>query len=217
MEFIEVKISYPRTSGLVEDTQTNTMHFYSLTDSRAALTGFVKVALATLVQTWDALMDSNMFTSPATVDYYDMTDAEPRVPYDNQTIPLTLGSGTSLPLEVSMCASFTAALSSGAARARRRGRIYLPTFINAVCAESGSRVIFSSGNVAAIASAFTTFKNAIISAGTDSRWSIYSPTTFAETGDLQASSAAVANGWIDDEPDTQRRRGSSIKTRTTWA
>jgi len=176
----------------------------------------VQPALATFVQSFDLRMDSSMFTSPITVDYFDLQEAEPRVPFASQDIVAGYGSGTCLPLDVSMCLSFSGNVVSGGNRARRRGRIYLPTFLSTMLEEGGNRVRWTAAARTEIALAASTFADTIESGGTDSRWAVFSPTTVAEGGSLQDAMTAVREGWVDDEPDTQRRRGTKSSERTVW-
>ena len=46
---------------------------------------------------------------------------------------------------------------------------------------------------------------------------VYSPTTHAEGGTLFESMTTVTQGWVDNEPDTQRRRGQDGGTKTAFA
>lgn len=119
-----------------------------------------------------------------------------------------------------MGVTFQGPPASGVNQARRRGRIFLPTYQTSSIIESGGRVVWEPNALVTLAGGFETFHDAVASAG--GNWAVFSPTTFAQTAGttldrLRAATTYVTDGWIDDEPDTQRRRGSGAGVRTLWS
>ena len=136
---------------------------------------------------------------------YDKADPEPRAPRVTGVGNLTPGGALGLPTEVALCVSFQSVALSGTPQARRRGRIFLP-FIEAAQNATDSRPSASMVNgVAAAADALVTASKA----ATTWLWCVYSPTT--------GQSTEVDNGWVDNEWDTQRRRGRERTTRTLFS
>jgi hypothetical protein len=93
---------------------------------------------------------------------------------------------------------------SGISQARRRGRVFLgPLGNNAVSSTTG-RV--ASGAYTAIQTAAATLLGG--SGIGDWTWIIWSKAS--------SSQVVVDNGWIDDAPDVQRRRGVDPSTRVLF-
>lgn len=119
----------------------------------------------------------------------------------------TLNSGASplvstVPREVSLCLSFYADTNT----ARRRGRLYLPA--TWVKKNSGSSSLGAKPTGADQASAGTNFVMQLAGAGglvTD--WCVWSGASH--------DAHTVTNWWVDDEWDTQRRRGLKPSSRLT--
>ena len=137
--------------------------------------------------------------------HYDLADPTPRAPVLEGPAACSPSSGLGLPTEVALVMSFQAPKSSGVPQARRRNRIYLP-FITSNSNSTGSRP--TSTVINAVQSAAATLLAASGPTSADWQWMVYSPTDDAI--DL------VDNGWIDDEWDTQRRRGRPSTSRTTF-
>ncbi len=137
--------------------------------------------------------------------HYDLEDPEPRAPVLEGPQSLTPNSGLGLPTEVSLVMSFQAPRSSGVPQARRRNRIYIP-FLTAATNTTDSRP--SSALINAVDGAAQALLDASGPTSNDWQWVVYSPT------DNQID--LVDNGWIDNEWDTQRRRGRKMTSRTTF-
>lgn len=208
MPFVRTQCAFPRDTGLAEDTQTNTWYwdadpssFTTAADAASA----VATLLAGFYNSIDDLMHSDIFNSPAIFKHYDMADPEPRIPVREDLIPMVYnGTGGSEPMEISMVVSFQAERESGVNQARRRGRVYLPTFREATILTANGRAAFSTAAVGQVANA----ASGLITEGVPGlNWAVYSPTIFAETQDLDLAFNDVVSGWVDREPDVQRRRG----------
>lgn len=212
--YVRALLHWNRVTNLPEDIQTNTLHFKSNALTAVGLVNTLQPFLQTWMQAVSPNMPSSLFTTTALVKYYDMTDPEPRVPIDQNNVTIALSAGAALPEEVSMVLSYQAIALSGTPQARRRGRIYLPTMTSPIATVTGGRVEWASATRTSIANATTTFKGSCDS--NDCDWNVYSPTIFALTSDLDDALAPVDNGWIDNSPDTQRRRGHGPTARTAW-
>jgi len=112
------------------------------------------------------------------------------------------GSTNNLPAEVALCLSYASSNPVVPVR-RRRGRIYLGGFITGASAPDAyarpdsdvvTAMLLSAVNLATDQDGFT--------------WAIYS----------RAAGAALSvdNGWVDNEWDTQRRRGQQATSRELW-
>jgi hypothetical protein len=136
---------------------------------------------------------------------YDRSDPIPRAPVIEGTWVLTsTPTSSTSPPEVCCCLSFQGDKESGVSQARKRGRIYFGPIDTQYISNTGRPE--------------TALINALVSAGdalltesvaaTGWTWCVFS----ASTGD----SFPVTNGWVDNEFDTQRRRGRLATARTTF-
>jgi hypothetical protein len=116
------------------------------------------------------------------------------------------GTTNNLPLEVSLCLSFKGS-RTGAPAGRTRGRVYVGPLQTATATTGG----------AAYPIPTTTFVNLLaakaddvkgVGEGGECPWVIYS------RSDREV--AIVEGGWIDNEWDTQRRRGVAANSRVIW-
>lgn len=141
---------------------------------------------------------------------YDLNDAIPRAPRHDVVAALTVSTLTSsgaVP-EAAQCLSFQGVTVSGTPQARRRGRIFLGGL--ATPCDLGTASVFPATNGAArtnIPVAAAALKSGLTTDGWT--WSVYSRTDDAMV--------TVANGWMDNAPDTQRRRGNTATARTTFS
>lgn len=125
---------------------------------------------------------------------YDLADAQPRAPKAEVIVNEGLSPVSTLPREIALCLSYYSERNT----ARRRGRLFIP-------------IPFKYS--AAAARPTTAVMNALLAlgdqlsgiGGADVDWSVYSRTTNALH--------KVSNVWVDDEWDTQRRRGLRAITR----
>lgn len=151
-------------------------------------------------------------------DIYDLSDAEPRVPIDSDTIDWTPATGGAFPAEVAMCLSYRGELLSGTNPARRRGRIYLGPLDdgtgvtgNDVTVDEGARNTIIGAAQDMAESGFTG----------DAFWVVFSPTLAGtppwDVGTLEDASTRVLAGYIDNAFDTMRSRGSRASVRSSWS
>lgn len=215
MAFFRSQTIFHRDTANPADDQSNTMYWE--TDgggSEPVEAALIVTELTDFYGAIDQLMPAAFFTNTADVKIYNMSHEEPRFPVLEDTIALTLGTGTpTLPTEITCVMSFHGEFESGVNRARRRGRVFLPTFISAV---------ENSGNMewgATTTTAVTTAGAALINNGVAGlNWAVFSPTTLGETGSLDQAFNDVVEGWVDTDPDVQRRRGpEQARTRVTFS
>ncbi len=172
--------------------------------------GSDSVAIASALQVFYSALSS--YLSPAIaqngheIKLSDLPGTPPNYPF--YTTPFNLSAapaGSPLPSEVATCLSFQGSKAAGFPQARRRGRIYIGP-LDTTALDANGRP--SSAMLTAITSAAATFKSTIAALASDTAWSIWSPT--------DGAAVPVANGWMDNAFDTQRRRGIDRTTRTTF-
>lgn len=209
--FIRAQVVIPYDTGLPRDVITNTLYFETATP--AGLVAGADELAPMLTAFYETIYDvsnraaSHIAWAGAYVNFYDMADPEPRPPY-TVSMPITAQTGTSaLPAECALVLSFNGGDPAGVPRARQRGRIYLGGW--GALANTASPGRPSSGVITDVISAATQLL-ADVSGGTDTiAWCVYSATA----GNVYYP---IVGGWVDDAWDTQRRRGVSATSRTTW-
>ena len=202
MPFYAAQMTINMTSNVAADAVVNTMHFsganpvVDLPDIQTAMFAFyndIRPMYSTSVRQNDHVLK-----------VYDLDDVKPRVPalevdFDFTSAP----SGNILPHQVALCLSFQAVKISGIAQARRRGRIYIGP-LSAAQVTGGGRP-----NAAAIASARDAGDNLLTTTTPMGIvWGVFSPT--------DANLYAIANGWVDDRYDIQRRRARDAVARSVF-
>lgn len=213
MTLFRAQIVLPMFTNLPRDVITNTLWFRD--DITPSTTQEAADGLGPLIQTFyisayaNGGLASYVLASQAYVNFYNMSDPEPRVPVRHD-INLATASGVSdIPTEVSCVLSFQGDPESGVPAGRRRGRIYLGGLGSAFMSAGAPNAYPIIATVVrnAIGVAATTFRAAVN--GTDDFTWVVNSTTAGETFD-------VTHGWVDDSPDTQRRRSVESNLRTLW-
>lgn len=189
-------------TGLAADAATNTWYFGA--DTQLGETN-MKAALNQFYVSVSPLLSSLIDDTTSEVKWYDMADPEPRDPVDTTPLTgLTLSSG-SIPTEVALVLSFQAEKVSGLNQKRRRGRIFLgplgdfagdrpATPLVQLVRDAGSALLLESSNGGVGTTEFT--------------WLQHSPTDGLYN--------EIDSGWVDNEFDTQRRRGRIATERITF-
>lgn len=213
MPLLRNTVRIPMFTQIPEDVVTNTLYVDTLGIDptptmlialNTAFTAFYNTAFA------GGMMSPVMVTSGSRLLTYDMSDPEPRTPISDQVMPIsgTIEGTTGYVEEAAVVLSFQAVRVSGEPQARRRGRIYLGCLSTAAIANGGATQF---------SSVTSTFRNQVSNAAeglaaelsaADMPWMVYSRTSGAWY--------AVNDGWIDVNPDTQRRRGARAPQRTLW-
>jgi len=218
MTILRVQCNIPRDNNVPADDAINTWHFLTV---GAATPAAAANDAVTQLGVFYAAIDVNFATyvsTPMRFKVYDLQNPEPRVPILETTLTLTTGSGVAFPAEVAVALSYRAELLSGTNPARRRGRI----FIGPLDADAGGLNSYDMVPSSTFRTALANAASDIIVAGQtdDARWVVFSPTLAGpppwSEGTLEASSADVVAGYIDDAFDTIRSRGSRTTTRTVF-
>lgn len=216
----------PYTTGLPDDVAINTFAFRA--DDETAATTEIPPLLVSLYNDTVTGGGSNRIsrllsevidrsTNVCDIVLAEIVDPGPTVDVGPafSITPFTLGSlsggGTpvSLPLEVAVCASFYDTIDTATPIRRRRGRVYLGPLDIAVLDQTGPYPLVSSGTGGAttmIGEAFERLAEDSAAAGVD--WCVWSRTGGFLTG--------IDSGFVNNEFDTQRRRGAEATLRFSW-
>jgi hypothetical protein len=203
MGYYTVQFTIPTIDNLEENYASNTWHISA--DDTTAL-GLAITAIKSVYTSVADRMSGLVRPDDWPIKAYDDADSPPRAPvhYELWDTGLTYSSAA-LPTEVALCLSFQGTQVSGTPQARKRGRIYLP-FLYTSAADGGGRV--TSATVSDLAAAGGALLTASNGAAT---WSWVTRSTVAP------GYSDVTNGWVDNEFDTQRRRGRTATSRTTFS
>lgn len=202
MPFYTTQVTIPTVDNDVANFATNRFHFEA--DDLTAL-ALCHGQLQTFYNSWRPRMSDLARQNTWTIKSYDDTDPEPRAPVLETIFNLTTApAGAPLPPEVSLCLSFQGSRQSGVPQARRRGRVYLP-FITAASNDTTGRP-----SAAAITVAQGMGQALLTASDAAATWSWL---TFSA---VAPGYAQVTDGWVDNEWDTQRRRGRRYTSRSLF-
>jgi hypothetical protein len=212
MPTYRAQVVIPYFTNFPEDVITNTFHFVDfvpqpmedLADDVTPLISDMYDAIYTATDSGANYVAWNL----ARVQWYDLSQPEPRSPYILPMPIATAPSATQIPTEVACVMSFQAPPVSGIPQSRRRGRVYLGGLGSGWFSPSISTAYprFSTGKSTVVANAMEAFHTAVN--GTSARWAVWSPTDQA--------AYLVENGWVENSPDTQRRRSVESTIRVLW-
>lgn len=218
MSIARADVVIPYFTGLPRDVSVNTFHFNTLGDWDEGAFSAIYAALSALYNaniagnSISAFLANCVKRSPgALVKIYDLADPKPRTPLYENTFSLTAAAWAGdLPMEVALCGSYQAVPLAGAKQARRRGRVFFGPFNTGALASSGSTSSFAVPHGGLITR---------ISAGLDQLASTMGPladVTWGVYSRVASSFAYADSGWVDNDFDTQRRRGPRATARTIW-
>jgi hypothetical protein len=205
MAFVWSQVRFTTPTGVMVNTfafnTTNYVTYPSHSDAvAAALTTFYNSSgIGANMATWVARAYE--------IRNYNPLDGKPRVPtIYGVTLPANTAGTTVnvIPGDVSQCLSFHGAPPI---TRRKRGRIFLggvtSNWMATPDASSYPRFITTlNGQTQAAINAMTTLAASTVG------WCIYSR--------AGGTYAPVVGGYVDSEPDTQRRRGNTASSRVTW-
>lgn len=212
MALFRAQVVFPYFTNLPKDVITNTLYVFSTVgaDTKESVGTAFQPLLDNFYTSIYSVGGANYVQYPnAVINWYAMDDAPPRQPF---TINLGMtgfaGAATPIPTEVACVLSFQAVPQSGIPQARRRGRIYIGGLNSAWFNASGA-----SAFPTLTSTALTTVGNAASALANQTAqptlsWRIYSQ--------VSGISNPVDNGWVDQSPDTQRRRSVDAVSRTLW-
>lgn len=213
-------VHIPYTTGLPEDEAVNTFAFawggagLATTEITDLVIDFYRGSPGTNTVSSYLSEVCDRTTNAARVDLAEIVNLGP-VPdispvYFSDSFSLdpvvSGGASWSLPLEVALTASFFNTTDTAVSIRRRRGRIYIGPLVVDAIDTAGPFPLASGGFVGDVALACEAL--AITSSSNDTNWSVWS-----RAGE---SMFTVDTGFVDDEFDTQRRRGADASFRETW-
>jgi hypothetical protein len=216
MGFLRAQVSIPSDTTVPADACVNVWHFETAGSALSGV-GDAGSRLSAFYGAVDAFLGS-VVSSPATIKYYDLEDAQPRVPVATGSIVITSAVGNCLPQECAVCLSYQADPVSGQNQARRRGRLFIGPLAETTTATSSGRTLVSGAVQTTLSNAATAMADQSVFLG--AFWSVFSPTTAGPepwtAGSLGSAFNVVTNGWVDNAFDTQRRRGGTATIRQLW-
>lgn len=158
-----------------------------------------------ITQTGQALtsfMAGTLIQNEALIKVYDLGEATPRQVLERE-LTLALPGGAAFPPEVCATLSFYGTRNLP----RQRGRIYLGPLTQSTVELVNSSYFFTPAFRETAAHAMR--RLAQTHASIAATWHVISPTS--------VDSHEVTHGWVDNAPDTQRRRGVEPTSRYTWS
>jgi len=204
MPAVRAQVVLKTADAVPENYITNSFCFDGtdpIADSTALTT-----AISAFYVSIKALLSPLLAIAGHEVKYYDLPGTPPNYPIDTDTFTFGSGfAGSTLPSEVAMCLSFQGVKLAGSPQARRRGRVYIGPLAVGTLDTNGRP---TSTSRTTLANAGGTFKGAVTAIASDVAWAVWSPSNQA--------AVPVADGWVDDAFDTQRRRGVVRTTRNTF-
>lgn len=201
MPLYRYQVSIAMASGNPKDSAQNVWHAIC-TDETAALV--FATWLNTFYTSIDGVYSNLVATTGHRVKVYDLADPEPRAPVIDDPLGAFTVGGAPLPTEVAYCVSFEAPRQSGQPQQSRRGRIYVgPLAASMVGSDGRPSSAFMTTVGDAIDALLTSSQGSA-----DQSWAVYSR--------KNEVAIEVTDAWIDNEFDTQRRRGRAATSRTTF-
>lgn len=208
------QVELESVSGLAADRVINTWYARAADDTVAAnfaitLTDFYGLDLPGQTRSVGEYFGASVsrVAGAHRIKVYDLADPEPRTPVTEQPFGIQAALvNDDLPREVALCLSFRAEYTSGANRARRRGRVYLGPFNTG--ALGGPDAGEDSRPLGALVTDVIVGAQHVLSNPTG-LWLVWSET--------DAAGRFVIAGWVDNAWDTQRRRGAAPTVRTLFS
>lgn len=146
------------------------------------------------------------------IRYYDALSPDPGGPLHEASWTLndTGGPANNLPSEVAVCLSFAGDPSPSMPAGRRRGRIFLgPLRSTAMDQTANHPRVGDNLTLTGIQTMVRLYEDTTGSPAVPWVWSVWSRTA--------SVMVPITNGWVNNEPDTQRRRQPRPTARSTWA
>lgn len=217
---IEVELAY--ISDMPGDVAVNTFHALIDTaadpaDMQAGLDEFVNMYTGATTgpngYTWGNILSPVIHRSgdKSSIKLYRLADTPPRVPVTSGTFdPDVNSNSTPLPLEVAIAISYGIDPQSGWDPRSLRGRIYLgPLNVDAQAIITTSVIGVNNELMSDLAWLTQALESNVRTASSGAvRWCLYSR--------RQSAMRPITHGFVDNEFDTQRRRGVDATARETW-
>lgn len=232
MSFILAKVTTPHLTGLPEDSVTNSFALVPTgSETRVSAAAAFTTELDAFYTALSAYLSSAYIWTAMTVEYVDLLDDRPRLPYVTSSFGTTSvsSSGNDMPAEVAICISYQGLSDSGVNMRRRRGRTYIgplqmasgdntivtPTVSNAFLTAFGNL----SANAAYQMCVYSRYEHHGVPVGRNINEKLQNgDPVFPEVPDfLPTSFTPLSSAWVDNAYDTQRRRGPKATLRVSMA
>jgi hypothetical protein len=204
MTNIRAQVILHTTSAVPADYVSNSWAFTlaSTAGAGALLTPILK----TFYDSIRSYISPTIAASGHEIKYSLLPGTPPNYPFDTDLWAFGSGpAGTAQPEELALALSFQGNRVAGFPQSRRRGRIYMGPLNQAAFTADRPAAAF----MTAAANAAIALKTSVAAIGGGSSWIIWSQ--------VDQAAVDVDNGWIDNAPDVQRRRGLAYTSRTLWA
>lgn len=214
MPIYNAQVILPFFTNLPGDVIQNNFHFVNSLDSHADVADHIDAMLTAFYTTVYGSSAGDRVNyidwTLAYIKVFNLDDPTPRVP-EIRPMTFVAGSATStVPTEVACVLSFHAAPESGVRFQRLYNRVFLgglkPANFTASAIDN-----------------FPRFSSTFVTAVQDAAEGLCEPGGGDNTTWVQLSRAtglliprAIVGGWVDDGPDTQRRRSVLAASRNTW-
>lgn len=200
MSIIRAQVILHTFDNLPENFCTNTFHFETVAGLTDPLAGEIVSDLASFYSSLRVWF-SPVLNLEVEIKLFNLDDPTPRQPYNPGWSFMSAGWGSGgAPEEVACVMSIHASLPH---TARRRGRVYLGPLVTGAVT-GGSTTDFAKFSTTFVTAVKDAGDNMVASTSTPV-WVVYSPTD--DVG------RAVTGGFVDNSPDTQRRRGHVATSR----
>lgn len=209
-DYYRAQVVLQGKTGLPEDVYVNTFGFKNVGAGSQTLmadaildrlTRFYTEVVTQTGQAVDDYLAGVLVNNEALIKIYDLGQATPRVVFE-RPLTLSVGAGAALPPEVAVTASFYGTRNLP----RQRGRVFIGPLASSVLELNANRLRVTESFRTTLGHAMR--RMAQFDANNIAEWAVISPTSVA--------GHKVTHGWVDDVPDTQRRRGHQPSQRTTW-
>jgi hypothetical protein len=214
MAAIIAQARFESKTGLPEDVCINTWHFAGA-DNLVTMSGKAVDQLtdfytgghtggSPLMQ----YMSESLEEDGLSITVYDFAAAIPRSPLGTVDVPIEFLAETPLPREVACVLSYRAEYVSGEPKARYRGRVFFgPLNTEGIATDATTKIptVSSSLRTSLCAAA----RDLVDAGDSDTAWALYSPSDDAFR--------VVTQGFVDNEWDTVRSRGSAATVRQAWS
>lgn len=217
MALFNVQVIHPFFTGLPRDVIVNNLHFIG--DDSQTPEDMALLIRDSIVAWINGIYSVTGSTKAAYIDWpqstmkvFKLSDPPPRVP---AILPIATVAGTgasTIPTEVACVATFQARPESGVRYQRLYNRVYLgglmPAMVSPAAADQFPR--FTPTFCTSVANAMDGLATANPWGSPSAQW-----VQVSNAGGITAA-REIIGGWVDNGPDTQRRRSVLATLRTTW-
>lgn len=206
---LTAQVSLNMVSNVPEDRSVNVMHFITSGPDATVTNAIAQTgAIQTFYRGISAHLSTLVSLTGHSIKWYDaLAPSSPNGPlFTTGFTLLGLGTGNPLPTEVALCSSFSGDVVPGGGENVRtnRGRIYIGPLASSALGANGRPV----------PALVTSLSNGALALAVNPTGDLMKMVVFSRK--LQAA-IPIRRGFVDDEFDTQRRRGRVRLSRTAWA